>query len=30
MNENTSPKAEETARPLDAPFFWRILKKYAL
>ena len=30
MNEKTSPKAAETARPVDAPFFWRILKKYAL
>ena len=30
MNENTSPKAEETARPLDAPFFWCILRRYGL
>lgn len=30
MNENKSPNAEGTARPVDAPFLWRILQKYGL
>ncbi len=30
MNEKASPKFEEAARPVDAPFLWRVLKKCGL
>lgn len=30
MNENNQPKCAESARPVDAPFLWTVLKRYAL